>query len=137
MAVQRRNTKQRKLVLDAVRQSYNHPTADEIYNAVREQDDKISRGTVYRNLNLLADAGEILSIKTPGGSRFDRTIEPHAHIICTSCSRVIDVPLPGEPEAQLCALAQSATDAKVLGCSITFTGLCKTCQQADKGSASE
>ena len=79
MAVQRRNTRQRKLVLDAVRQSYNHPTADEIYNAVREQDDKISRGTVYRNLNLLADAGEILSIKTPGGSRFDRTIEPHAH----------------------------------------------------------
>ena len=76
MAVQRRNTKQRKLVLDTVRQSYNHPTADEIYNAVREQDDKISRGTVYRNLNLLADAGEILSIKTPGGSRFDRTIEP-------------------------------------------------------------
>ena len=94
MAVQRRNTRQRKLVLDAVRQSYNHPTADEIYNAVREQDDKISRGTVYRNLNLLADAGEILSIKTPGGSRFDRAIEPHAHLICTSCSRVIDVPLP-------------------------------------------
>ena len=78
MAVQRRNTRQRKLVLDAVRQSYNHPTADEIYNVVRAQDDKISRGTVYRNLNLLADAGEILSIKTPGGSRFDRTIEPHA-----------------------------------------------------------
>ena len=74
MAMQRRNTKQRKLVLDAVRQSYNHPTADEIYNAVREQDDRISRGTVYRNLNLLADAGEILSIKTPGGSRFDRTV---------------------------------------------------------------
>ena len=68
MAVQRRNTRQRKLVLDAVRQSYNHPTADEIYNVVRAQDDKISRGTVYRNLNLLADAGEILSIKTPGGT---------------------------------------------------------------------
>ena len=68
MAVQRRNTRQRKLVLDAVRQSYNHPTADEIYNVVRAQDDKISRGTVYRNLNLLADAGEILSIKTPGAA---------------------------------------------------------------------
>ena len=137
MAVQRRNTRQRKLVLDAVRQSYNHPTADEIYNVVRAQDDKISRGTVYRNLNLLADAGEILSIKTPGGSRFDRTIEPHAHIICTSCSRVIDVPLPGAPEPQLCALAQSVTDAQVLGCSITFTGLCKACQQAAKEAASE
>lgn len=99
MAVQRRNTRQRKLVLDAVRQSYNHPTADEIYNVVRAQDDKISRGTVYRNLNLLADAGEILSIKTPGGSRFDRTIEPHAHIICTSCSRVIDVRSPSTPSS--------------------------------------
>ena len=63
MAVQRRNTRQRKMVLDAVRQSYNHPTADEIYNVVRAQDDKISRGTVYRNLNLLGRAGEILSIK--------------------------------------------------------------------------
>ena len=124
MAVQRRNTKQRKLVLDAVRQSYNHPTADEIYNAVREQDDKISRGTVYRNLNLLADAGEILSIKTPGGSRFDRTIEPHAHIICTSCSRVIDVPLPFD--AQLDAKASEQIGWHVTSHYTIFEGLCPT-----------
>lgn len=124
MAVQRRNTKQRKLVLDAVRQSYNHPTADEIYNAVRAQDDKISRGTVYRNLNLLADAGEILSIKTPGGSRFDRTIEPHAHIICTSCSRVIDVPLPFD--AQLDAKASEQIGWNVTSHYTIFEGLCPT-----------
>lgn len=122
MAVQRRNTKQRKLVLDAVRQSYNHPTADEIYNVVRAQDDKISRGTVYRNLNLLADAGEILSIKTPGGSRFDRTIEPHAHIICTSCSRVIDVPLPFD--AQLDAKASEQIGWHVTSHYTIFEGLC-------------
>ena len=127
MAVQRRNTRQRKLVLDAVRQSYNHPTADEIYNAVREQDDKISRGTVYRNLNLLADAGEILSIKTPGGSRFDRTIEPHAHIICTSCSRVIDVPLPFD--AQLDARASEQIGWSVSSHYTIFEGLCPDCQQ--------
>ena len=126
MAVQRRNTRQRKLVLDAVRQSYNHPTADEIYNAVREQDDKISRGTVYRNLNLLADAGEILSIKTPGGSRFDRTIEPHAHIICTSCSRVIDVPLPFD--AQLDAKASEQIGWHVTSHYTIFEGLCPDCQ---------
>lgn len=127
MAVQRRNTKQRKLVLDAVRQSYNHPTADEIYNAVREQDDKISRGTVYRNLNLLADAGEILSIKTPGGSRFDRTIEPHAHIICTSCSRVIDVPLPFD--AQLDAKASEQIGWHVTSHYTIFEGLCPDCRK--------
>ena len=122
MAVQRRNTRQRKLVLDAVRQSYNHPTADEIYNVVRAQDDKISRGTVYRNLNLLADAGEILSIKTPGGSRFDRTIEPHAHIICTSCSRVIDVPLPFD--AQIDAKASEQIGWHVTSHYTIFEGLC-------------
>ena len=85
MAVQRRNTRQRKLVLDAVRQSYNHPTADEIYNAVRAQDDKISRGTVYRNLNLLADAGEILSIKTPGGEPLQ--IAPSSRMRISSAPR--------------------------------------------------
>lgn len=126
MAVQRRNTRQRKLVLDAVRQSYNHPTADEIYNVVRAQDDKISRGTVYRNLNLLADAGEILSIKTPGGSRFDRTIEPHAHIICTSCSRVIDVPLPFD--AQLDAKASEQIGWHVTSHYTIFEGLCPDCR---------
>ena len=126
MAVQRRNTRQRKLVLDAVRQSYNHPTADEIYNAVREQGDKISRGTVYRNLNLLADAGEILSIKTPGGSRFDRTTEPHAHVICTSCSRVVDVALPFDTELD-------TEVSELIGWDVTshytiFEGLCPDCR---------
>ena len=108
MAVQRRNTRQRKLVLDAVRQSYNHPTADEIYNAVRAQDDKISRGTVYRNLNLLADAGEILSIKTPGGSR------------------VIDVPLPFD--AQLDAKASEQIGWHVTSHYTIFEGLCPDCR---------
>ena len=128
MAVQRRNTKQRKLVLDAVRQSYSHPTADEIYNVVREQDDKISRGTVYRNLNLLADTGEILSIKTPGGSRFDRTIEPHAHIICTSCSRVVDAPLPFDTELDIEASERTGWD--VTSHYTIFEGLCPDCRVA-------
>ncbi len=114
MAVQRRNTRQRKLVLDAVRQSYNHPTADEIYNVVRAQDDKISRGTVYRNLNLLADAGENLSIKT------------HAHIICTSCSRVIDVPLPFD--AQLDVKASEQIGWHVTSHYTIFEGLCPDCR---------
>lgn len=110
MTVQRRNTRQRKLVLDAV----------------REQDDKISRGTVYRNLNLLADAGEILSIKTPGGSRFDRTIEPHAHVICTSCSRVIDVPLPFD--TQLDARASEQIGWNVTSHYTIFEGICPDCR---------
>ena len=125
MAVQRRNTRQRKLVLDAVRASCTHPTADEIYAAVREQDDRISRGTVYRNLNLLADEGEILSIKAPGGCRFDRTVEPHAHIICTGCGAVIDVPLPFD--ATLDAQATEATGWHIDSHYTIFEGLCQNC----------
>lgn len=125
MPVQRRNTRQRKLVLDAVRESYTHPTADEIYSAVHERDDKISRATVYRNLNLLADEGAILSIKAPGGSRFDRTIEPHAHMICAGCGTVMDVPLPVD-------LTVDERVAESTGWSINshytiFEGLCPDC----------
>ena len=72
-----------------------------------------------------------------GQERFDARTEPHAHLHCAQCGRVIDVPLPGAPEPQLCTLAQSVTDAQVLGCSITFTGLCKACQQAAKEAASK
>ncbi len=129
MTVQRRNTRQRKLVLDAVRQSCSHPTADEIYSAVREQDPKISRGTVYRNLNLLADEGTILSIKTPGGNRFDRTVDPHAHLICTSCGCVIDVPLPFD--GSLDASAADKTGWSVTSHYTIFEGLCPACRDQD------
>ena len=122
----RRNTKQRQLVLDAVRSRHDHPTADEIYLSARKEDDHISRATVYRNLNLLADAGEILSIKTPGGSRFDRTIDPHAHIICASCSRVIDVPLPFD--TQLNAKASEQIGWHVTSHYTIFEGLCPDCR---------
>ena len=58
MAVQRRNTRQRRLVLDAVRALHNgHPTADDVFVEVRRHDGRISRGTVYRNLSLLSDEG--------------------------------------------------------------------------------
>lgn len=124
--ITRRNTRQRQLVLDAVCARCDHPTAEDIYLDVHAIDGKISRGTVYRNLNLLADAGEILSIKTPGGSRFDRTIEPHAHIICTSCSRVIDVPLPFD--AQLDARASEQIGWSVSSHYTIFEGLCPDCR---------
>ena len=98
----------------------------------------LSLGTVYRNLSLFAEEGNAMSVGVfRGQERFDARTTPHAHLHCVQCGRVIDVPLPDQPEVQLCALAQGVTDAQVLGCSITFTGLCKTCQQADKGSASK
>lgn len=134
----RKNSKKRQVILEALAATTAHPTAQELYQQLKPDYSDLSLGTVYRNLSLFAEEGDAMSVGVfRGQERFDARTEPHAHLHCVQCGRVIDVPLPGEPEAQLCALAQSVTDAKVLGCSITFTGLCKTCQQADKGSASE
>ena len=121
-----RYSKQRELVLRKVEELCDHPTAEEIFDKAAPECPGLSLGTVYRNLNLLADAGEILSIKTPGGSRFDRTIEPHAHIICTSCSRVIDVPLPFD--AQLDAKASEQIGWHVTSHYTIFEGLCPDCR---------
>ena len=134
----RKYSKKREAILEALRNTTEHPSAEMLYARLKPEFPDLSLGTVYRNLSLFAEEGDAMSVGVfRGQERFDARTEPHAHLHCVQCGRVIDVPLPGEPEAQLCALAQSATDAKVLGCSITFTGLCKTCQQADKGSASE
>jgi Fe2+ or Zn2+ uptake regulation protein len=64
---ERRNTRQRQLVLEEVRSRHDHPTAEQIFDEVHKVDEHLSRATVYRNLHLLADEGIILSIKAPGG----------------------------------------------------------------------
>lgn len=127
MPVQRRNTHQRKLVLDAVLASSSHPTADEVFAAVRDRDPKVSRATVYRNLNLLSEEGAILHIKTPGGSRFDKTIEPHAHLACTSCGRVVDAEVPYAVELNV-EVERQVPGWQVAGHYTIFEGTCPDCR---------
>ena len=88
----RRNSKQRQLVLEAVKARRDHPTADQIYLDVRARDDKISRGTVYRNLGLLSDEGQISQVRVPAADRYDLRQDRHYHLFCTGCGRVFDAP---------------------------------------------
>ena len=125
--MERRNTRQRQLVLEAVQGLCDHPTADEIYLRVREQDDHISRGTVYRNLHLLADTGEILSVKTPGGERFDRRMDHHAHLVCSECGTVIDVPMSKQDD--FCRQIERSTGYASVSTSTILTGVCPACQE--------
>ncbi len=84
-------SRQRAEVLEVVRENLIHPTADEVYHLAREKNPHISLGTVYRNLNNLADDGEILKIHMPDGKcRFDGNIHEHYHAICQGCGRVTD-----------------------------------------------
>ena len=85
-------SKQRASIKDYLMHTTSHPTADTVYLHIKEEFPSISLGTVYRNLNLLADIGEALRIPTPdGGDRFDGRCEPHYHVVCTNCGNVFDL----------------------------------------------
>lgn len=122
---QQRSTIQRRLVLDAVRARCDHPSADQIYLDVRSRDDRISRGTVYRNLNLLADNGEILHVKVPGADRYDQRLDFHYHLICTGCGAVSDVPI--EYRGALDDEAAAETGYLISRHRTVFEGLCPRC----------
>lgn len=124
--IQRRNTRQRQLVLDAVRSRNDHPTAEEIFEDVRALDAKISRGTVYRNLNLLEAANVITTVKTSGAMRFDWRCDGHSHVVCRGCGAVADAPLPYDEE--LDRQTAQATDFAIEGHDIVFEGLCPSCK---------
>ena len=82
-------SKQRASIKEYLLHTTAHPTADTVYLHIKEEFPNISLGTVYRNLNLLADIGEALRIPTPaGGDRFDGRCEPHYHVVCTNCGKV-------------------------------------------------
>ena len=87
----RRNTRQRQLVLEAVRARDDHPCADQVYLDVHKKAPHISRGTVYRNLHLLSELGVIRHVRVPGVDRYDHRVERHYHLLCTGCGAMTDV----------------------------------------------
>ena len=91
-----RNTRQRGVILDILRESCDHPTAETIYREARRVLPNISLGTVYRNLNFLRDQGTVREIRPNegGSSRFDGAETPHAHFHCVRCSALLDIPMP-------------------------------------------
>lgn len=127
----RRNSKQRQMILDAVRAADNHPTAEDIYNTVRRQVPNVSLGTVYRNLNLLSQMGEIQKLELGcENDRFDRTCTPHAHFICSRCGSVTDLtPSIQAGAEQLVAKGCQAVVKQVM---VTAYGLCEQCLDSDQ-----
>ncbi|MDL2225790.1 transcriptional repressor [Eubacteriales bacterium OttesenSCG-928-M02] len=90
--MQRRMTKQRKMVLHAIQNTTTHPSAEGVYAMVQGDNPEISLATVYRNLNLLAEDGVIRRLTTPDNAvHFDGNVEPHHHAICDECGAIVDV----------------------------------------------
>lgn len=125
-----RMTKQRKLILDVLRSTKSHPTADWIYNQVRGEMPNISLGTVYRNLGVLKEKGEILELNYGSSfSRYDCNPENHYHLTCTKCERVFDLKIP--IQKQLVKEVMDIDGHKVLDHRLEFYGICKECKKQE------
>lgn len=125
-----RLTTQRQIILEELTKVTTHPTASELYDMVRKRLPRIGLGTVYRNLDLMADSGMILKLEVGGTQkRFDATTEAHYHIRCSSCGKVDDIDVPVIQE--LVAQAAETTPYRILGHHVEFSGICSTCQKKE------
>ena len=125
--MERRATKQRAAILEALRDNRTHPTADQIYDTVRQQISNISKGTVYRNLQVLREDGAISELNLNGTlSRYEEKQDKHYHFRCDKCGRVFDLDDPVNIEIDKRVSAR--TGFKVSHHQTEFRGLCKDCQ---------
>jgi Fur family peroxide stress response transcriptional regulator len=132
----RRETKQREAILNVLRQADSHPTADRIYDRVRKEIPNISKGTVYRNLKLLKEMGEISELYLAGTvSRYEGRREKHYHFGCEKCGRVFDLdePVNNELDDRVARRTGFLVDYHQL----EFRGLCKDCLQKTRAETGE
>ena len=126
-----RLTTQRQIILEELSKVKTHPTASELYDMVRKRLPRIGLGTVYRNLELMAENGMVLKLEVGGTQkRFDATTHTHYHIRCTDCGKVDDIDTPVMDD--LVREAANATAYEVLGHHIEFSGRCLACQKKSR-----
>ena len=119
--------RKRNAILEYLQQTDEHPAAEMVYNSLKAQMPDISLATVYRNLAMFRQQGQIMSIGTVGGvERFDGNTAPHVHFVCNGCYRVADLHSMPVPES-LSREAERITGGQVNDCQLTFTGLCAGC----------
>lgn len=129
-----RHTVQRDIIKDELCHLANHPTADQVYEAVHAEHPNISKATVYRTLGKLSDEGEIARVKINNGAdHFDHQTFPHYHVRCTICGKVDDVMI-NQIEA-LDSSAAIASGYSITGCTLQFDGICPACQALQRKSA--
>jgi Fur family ferric uptake transcriptional regulator len=112
-----------------LRKVTTHPTADEVYALVRKRLPRISLGTVYRNLDLLAEQNVIRKIEFAGNSkRFDGDTRPHQHVRCHKCGRLADIMLPAPPMPDMRRFIPPGFT--ITAARLEFDGLCDACAAA-------
>ncbi len=124
----KRNTIQKQLVLTTVRNHMKHPSAEEVYMEIVGSYPGISKATIYRNLNQLAESGQLIRLTVPGSAdRYDASVSNHYHAICKYCGKLIDISLdvPVSVDFSNKKLKDNMIDDFV----ILFTGVCPDCRK--------
>ena len=121
-----KHSRQREAIRQNLIGRYDHPTAEMVYMDIKEDFPNISLGTVYRNLSLLSELGEIQKISTGAGpDRFDGNPKEHCHFHCRKCTSVLD--LVFDCPEDLNASASKNFPGTIEGNIIQFFGLCPDC----------
>jgi len=121
----RRNTVQRQKVLEYLISVKTHPTAEMVFEAIKDDLKGLTLATVYRNLNLLAKENKILKLEVNGEMHFDADISKHQHFVCDDCDEMYDV---FEEEVSNYALKNIKT-FEPYRVQIIYRGSCNNCKQ--------
>lgn len=122
-----RITHQREIILQELCKCTTHPSADELHQLVKKKLPRISLATVYRNLEMLAEAGVIKKIEITGRQkRFDSEMQQHNHVYCVQCHRIDNILLERGTGV---LRPEDDKGYEITGCRIEFTGLCPACQE--------
>ena len=120
-------TVQRRAILEAVLERDDHPTADQIYEAVKDRIPQLSRTTVYRVLDTFAELGLVRRLQPSGTTRFDGNVQRHHHLVCSRCSKVVD--LEFEVLDRIALPNRKVQGFEIDGYSIHFSGRCPDCRE--------
>jgi Fe2+ or Zn2+ uptake regulation protein len=117
-------TKQKQAILNIIKKSDGHMTAEEIYMKAKKELPSIAIGTVYRNLGLMTDAGEIRRIAIPNSpDRYDKSTKPHEHLVCQKCGTVYDTFVTGLKE-----FLQQQAGVEITGYDLNLKFICDKCK---------
>ena len=123
-----KKSKQREAIINTLKARKDHPTAEQIYAALKTEMPKLSLGTVYRNLSLLEETGAVAKVSVVGNTeRYDGNINEHYHFSCTECGAVSDVDIPIMQDVD--SLVEKEIGADVRSHSLIFYGICEKCKK--------
>ncbi len=125
-----RFSRQRAAIIEALRARYDHPTAEMLYQQLRQEHPNLSLGTVYRNLAQLEEQGDSIRVRGAAGpDRYDGVVAAHDHLQCRVCGAVSDLHVNAGVSLEAVQADAAKQGLTVEGCQVLYTGLCKACAE--------